>query len=337
MSSASRDAYLSSGSSPTLSLVGAGKVGRAFLGLADLGRYRLRSASDRSGTICDADRLDPRAVAARKLRDGRLRTDGDKVDLDLALSLVEADAVVDTTDSDLDEADEAVARSLAVLDRGQVLVAACKAALWAAGDELLAPGRRERYGIDAVLGGTGRALARELDELRAGTAAIVAVPNATTTCLIEVLERGGTHAEGLALARERGLLEADPTQDVDGRDAALKLATVARLVLRADVDWRDVERPDLFAIEPGLLADRAARGRTTRLVARCDPDGPRLAYEELPRNASLAIPSRHVLYAYDDAQGRRRLHLGLGVGPEATARALLGDLDALLGAGEGDR
>ncbi len=322
------EAFCCSGSSPTISVLGLGPVGRAFVRLPELSDCCLSSVSDRSGTLCHRKGLDGPRIAAFKEGGKNLAAQGGggPRDLDLALSLVGAQYVVDCTDTQLDACSESLARSLAILDRGQCLVSAEKSALLADPDAFLAADRLSRFGFNAVLGGTGLELKRELREIQQECIEIVAVPNACTGSLIQSIEEGLDRPEAFARARGRGLLEADPEQDIDGRDAAIKITMVARLVFGLQVDWREVERPHFDDLDLDLIRWRRKEGRTTALVCRADREGVRLAYEELELGSTLAIPWRRVLYGYQDRNGSRRIMIGKGVGAEGTARALYEDL-----------
>jgi homoserine dehydrogenase len=328
-SDGSLDAYRTSGASPTLHLLGAGSVGRALLRILPPSPLRLVALSDSTATVYDQRGLDALALAAFKGEGRELarRAGAQSLPADLALSLVAADVVVDCTATRPDQAGDSLRRSLAALDRGSRLVLAAKNALLADPLAFLEGLRRARLGANGVLGGTGASLLRELDELRLRCRAIACVANATTGCLIDAIERGHDLEGALAQARARGFCEADAGLDLDGTDAAIKLVIVASWLSGTRRELREVERPDLRALDLAELRSRAARGATTRLVGRLLPGGAlRLAYEELPRASSLAVPTGRVVYSYDLGGGVRRLHLGAGIGPQGTARALFDDV-----------
>ena len=211
---------------------------------------------------------------------------------------------------------------------------AAKDALALAPDELLHDEVRERVGLHAVLGGTGRALQHELAELRRHCASVALVGNASTTALIEAIEGGASIEGAVAAAQDRGLLEADPTLDLDGTDAAVKLAIVAGALWGTTVDPARTRRPHALELDPTLLRQRAGSGHTTRLVARAQRDGAfGLAYESLHAASPLAVPSDRVAYSYALEGGGQRVHTGVGLGPDGTAAALLEDLRAQHAAG----
>ena len=326
----STEGLRSSGTSPgsrTLHLVGPGRVGREFL--RRLGDLRLVAVSDTAGTVFDRAGLDPDAIAARKERG--LPLEGGDVPLALALDLVRADVVVDACDTRLDLAEEALARARIALRAGSAVALASKAALGIDAGALLASGR---VGANAALGGTGARLVRELGDLRRACTEVVLVANASTTALVEAYERGEDRAEALEHLRERGVLEPDPSADLDGTDLALKLAIVARAVLGLDASVARIPRQGLASLDPGLAWWRARNGRTTRLVARATRAGElSVAPEELARSSPLAVPSDRVAYVYEVGPGARRVHVGWGIGPRGTARALLADVADLAAAG----
>lgn len=316
-------------SNPTIHLLGPGRVGRALLErIARLPHLSLLAVSDSTGTLFDPRGLAPRAVAAWKARGGALGRHGDglAISTEEALALVGADLVVDATPTDLSRPEAAVRRAVATVDRGALLALAAKDALCFAAQDLLSPAHLARVGLNAVLGGTGAHLAEELIELRATCAEVEIAGNASTTALIEEIEAGGSLAEGIASATRRGLLETDPTQDLDGSDAAVKLAIVVRALWGFALSPGDLPKLDLGALDPEAIRARSARKATTRLIGRAGRDGSfALAYEEVARGSHLAVPSDRVVYAYRTGRGLS-VHVGSGLGPEGTADALLADV-----------
>ncbi len=324
------ETFCTSGSSPTLHLVGAGQVGQAFLRLLAEKPLQLIGISDSSATLHDADGLSALALASFKAESGRLveRDGAEALPTGLAVDLVDADLVIDATPSGLESAGESLARCRKVLGGDGRLVLAAKNALAFGAWELLAEPVLDRIGFNAVLGGTGLLLKRELAGLRRDCASIALVANASTTAVIERVEKGDSIDEGIAAAQHRGVLEPDPGLDLRGVDAATKLAIVTGAVFGHQVHPEVILGIDLRDLDPNDLRERATRGKTTRLVARADRKGRvSLAYEELDRGSALAVPSDRVAYSYQVRGLGARLHVGMGVGPAGTALALLEDVE----------
>ena len=319
--------------SPTLHVLGAGPIGRALLqALAD-GPFRVVAVSDTSGTLFDRGGLDARALADHKASRSRYADRGGAADVPLASLLFHgaADVVVDCTASDPASGVEAVDRSIAALAGGSSVVFAAKHALATDPLRFYEPGTLDRIGFNAVLGGTGLALQDEIESLRGEVESVAIVGNATTTAVIGAIEEGATREEAIDRARRAGYLEADPAADLDGRDAAIKLAIVASLISGSISSVDEVSRVGAGELDPEILRSRRRRGRTTRLVGRLREDGSlSVAYEEVPRVSSLAVPAGRVAYLYRRRDGTARVHIGGGVGTDGTVRAILADLEALV-------
>ena len=62
-------------------------------------------------------------------------------------------------------------------------------------------------------------------------------------------ETGRDYSEALCEAQELGYAEADPTMDVDGTDAAQKLAILSHLAFGADPMWELIPREGIDVVE----------------------------------------------------------------------------------------
>src|SRR5258706_7629639 len=69
---------------------------------------------------------------------------------------------------------------------------------------------------------------------------VLGIVNGTTNFVLTEMERGATYDEALAEAQRLGFAEADPSEDVDGKDAAAKMAILARLAFGAPIHLDDV-------------------------------------------------------------------------------------------------
>lgn len=340
--------FRSSGQSPgapaTLHLIGPGQVGRAFLQQVEKLPARIVAVSDSTATVFDRAGLDVVAIVAHKAAGGSLATlpRAEAIPTEVAIAVVASHVVVDATPTSAAGTNAAVERGRAALRAGAFLVLCGKNALAAAGPEWLLGAHRGRIGIQAVLGGAGRQLVRELAELREHCRGLVLCGNVTTTVIVQAIERGASIDEGIAEAQQRGLLEPDPTLDLDGSDAATKLAAVWGAVFGESwlppVAAGVIQKQDLRTLDAGLLRQRAARGATTRLVARGGRSGSdlRVAFEEVPAGSPLAAPPDRVVYGYELPDGLR-VHTGLAVGYGKTAAALVEDVEQALRAREVSR
>ena len=223
----------------------------------------------------------------------------------------------------------------AALDRGRPVVTANKEAIAAQGPRLFALARRNGagLGIEACVGG-GIPVIAALRHL-AGSQRIGAVSgviNGTTNAILSSMEGGYSYDEALAAAQIAGFAEPDPTADVEGFDAAAKLAILAALAFGRWVDPATLPRRPLADVGPVDLRWAAARGARLKYVARAAPaaDGVLHAAIEpvaLPAHDALAAPNGpgNAIRIEGELIGALTL-AGPGAGAAPTTGAILGDL-----------
>ncbi len=129
----------------------------------------------------------------------------------------------------------------AALDAGHSVVTANKALLARRGAELerLARARNVALRFEAAVGGGIPVLSPLASDLGANRiiSARGIVNGSTNFVLTQMTEAGAAYDDVIARAKTLGFLEVDPSADVEGRDAADKLAVLIRLAFGA---WPDV-------------------------------------------------------------------------------------------------
>lgn len=230
---------------------------------------------------------------------------------------------------------------LELLESGKDVITANKALLAEHGPELFDRARQLGRSIAfeaAVAGGIpvisaiGQCLtANQIQSVHA-------ILNGTSNFILTQMEERGTdYAASVAEAQRLGYAEADPTMDVDGSDAAQKLAILAQLGFGARLDWRDIPRTGIDTVEVADLKYANELGYSIKLLAVADlvPEG--LELHVCPTLVRHHTPLAEVRGAYNavrvrgDAVGRVFFQ-GLGAGQMPTASAVIADLiDTLLG------
>src|SRR5260370_6085482 len=132
---------------------------------------------------------------------------------------------------------------LRAMNAGKHVVTANKQLLSQYGEELFetARARDVRIRFEAAVAGAVPVV-RVLEESLAATPIdrIHGIVNGTTNFILSEMARGSSYAEALAEAQRVGYAEADPSDDVSGRDAAAKMAILARLAFGAPVHLDEV-------------------------------------------------------------------------------------------------
>ena len=216
------------------------------------------------------------------------------------------------------------------LGRGVPWVTANKALLANHGDELAALAVRHHAALlgSASVGG-GVPMIETVTHL-AATGAIGrlrGVVNATTTSILTAMAQGRTYGEALRAAQEAGYAEADPTFDVDGHDAAQKIAILAsvawgRFRHESEVERRGIRGVDVAEEEVVRLVADATESHLSVGPVQLDPES------FLGRTAGV----ESALEVEVRAAGTFRVS-GPGAGGRVTAGAVSADLARLV-AGE---
>lgn len=223
------------------------------------------------------------------------------------------------------------------LKAGVPVVSANKHAVSGALDSLLSLARATRtpFAYSAAVGGSTPIL-EWCQRLRGqGVCRIEGIVNGTVNYLLDRVADGENFAEALADAKVAGLAEADPSDDLEGHDAAAKAALVVEAAFGV---MPDGEMPRA-GIERGLalLKGRDARPGRVRQLLRITPDpdtgAPRaeVTFARLLDGHPLArcagAENGLLIETHD---GTHHVVYGLGAGPVPTAAAMLADLEDVL-------
>ena len=159
----------------------------------------------------------------------------------------------------------------AALSAGKSVVTANKEVMAKRGPELLA--LAERCGVElryeASVGGGIPIIGVLQRDLQANDVSSVrAIINGTTNYMITEMSREGKgYAEALAEAQQLGYAESDPTNDVDGIDAAYKLAILASLAFHSQVGPDDVHCEGIRSLEARDFVHARDLGYAIRMLA----------------------------------------------------------------------
>jgi len=224
---------------------------------------------------------------------------------------------------------------LRTLQAGKPVVTANKQLLSQHGDELF--GAAHAAGVDlrfeAAVGGVVPAI-RVLHETLAAAEIerVHGIVNGTTNFILtEMTRTGASYAEALADAQRLGYAEADPSDDVNGRDAAAKMTILARLAFGAAVS---LDQVTYEGIEHVTAAD-IAYARELRLSLKLIGTAERVDDGLSVRVHPAFLNARHPLASVDGSFNAVTIESpaiteitlsGPGAGGSQTASAVLGDV-----------
>jgi homoserine dehydrogenase len=224
---------------------------------------------------------------------------------------------------------------LRALESGRHVVTANKQLLSQHGEELYAAAQEHGVALrfEAAVGGVVPVV-RVLQETLAVTHIdrIHGIVNGTTNyVLTEMARTGASYDDALAQAQRLGFAEADPSEDVNGKDAAAKMAILARLAFGTPVHLDQVPCEGIELVTPDDLEYASEFGLALKLVGTAERvDGgisvrvhPAFLYPGHPL-ASVSGPFNAV--TVESPAITEITMSGPGAGGAQTASAVLGDV-----------
>lgn len=233
----------------------------------------------------------------------------------------------------------ALACARTTIEAGKALVTANKAMIAHHGLELAAKAEAARVALKfeaAVAGGIP-----VIKGLREGAAAnaierVYGILNGTCNYILSTMEDSGRDfADVLAEAQAKGYAEADPAFDIEGTDAAHKLAILASIAFGSKVDFGSVDTAGITRLRAADIAQADALGYVIRLIGMADTEVHNGSNTLFQRVKPHLVPFDHPLAHVDGATNAvvaegnfsgRLLFQGAGAGEGPTASAVVADL-----------
>lgn len=315
-----------------------GTVRVGFLGCGTVGAEAVRILTERREAIARYSGVDVevRRIAVRDLGVDRRLGVSTAVFTDDPAEVVAADDI-DLVVEVMGGTDPAGSLVAAALDLSKPVVTANKTLMAADGPALL--DKAEAAGVDllyeASVGG-GIPIIRPLTETLAGEYIhrVMGIVNGTTNYILTRMDEEGADFDAvLADAQALGYAEADPSADVDGHDAAQKVAILATLAFGTRVHDSDVPTEGIRGIKAHDLELGRRLGYVVKLLAVAEHDLEadavlaRVFPAMLPESHPLATVrlSYNAVFVEGESAGRMMFY-GHGAGAGPTATAVVGDV-----------
>jgi homoserine dehydrogenase len=289
-----------------------------------------------------SERLAARAGRPLQLRRVLVRDPAKKRSLNFPADLITTDLQKIASDTEIDVAVELVggvawAKQAVVdlLSAGKDVVTANKALLADHGKEVFDAARRHGRTVAfeaSVAGGIPIVAALSQGLAANQIIALQGILNGTCNFILTMMtDEGRNYADALADAEGLGYAETDPTLDVDGTDAAHKLAILAQIAFGVAVTGSSIDRRGITGIQNLDIRYAGELGYTIKLLAEAWLNEQELALHVSPVLLRHSTPLAQVRGAYNaiqvvgDAVGDT-LYYGKGAGQMPTASAVVADL-----------
>jgi len=280
-----------------------------------------------NGKTEELDKIEVKSVFARSRDKMHLATD----DINEILNDEEISIVVECLGG-LNPAYDFIKRSL---ENGKHVVTANKDLLAVHGAELLEIAQANKVALyyeAAVAGGIPilRTLANSLASDK--ITRVLGVVNGTSNFMMtKMVEEGWSYDDALAEAQRLGFAESDPTNDVDGIDAAYKMVILSQFAFGMKVAFDDVAHKGIRNITPEDVAVAQELGYVVKLVGSIEETPSGIAAEVTP----TFLPKAHPLASVNGVMNAvfvesigigESMYYGPGAGQKPTATSVVADI-----------
>lgn len=312
------------------------KVGLLGLGTVGTGTVQLLlEPSGRHPLLQEIEICRVGVKSLSKTRSVSLKSEVLTTDLDAIVTDPEVDIVVEV----LGGLEPARSLILKAIKHGKHVVTANKAAIARYGDEIFTAANQSGVYVllEAAVGGgipVIQPLKQSLSVNR--IEAVTGIINGTTNYILTAMHAlGSDFADVLADAQQLGYAEADPTADVDGLDAADKIAILASLAFGGRIKLQDIYCEGIRQVSGADIAYARKLGFTIKLLAIAKRVGTHPSNQLQVRVHPTLVPHAHPLASVNGANNAiliegepvgQVMFFGPGAGAGATASAVVADI-----------
>jgi homoserine dehydrogenase len=155
--------------------------------------------------------------------------------------------------------------------------------------------------------------------------------NSCSNLILGLMEDGKTFDEAVKYAQSIGIAETDPSADVDGWDAAIKVSALATVLMGAPLKPDQVDRTGIRSISPDMIVAARQAGERWKLVCSARRAGSSVTGRVAPQRVPAGSPLFSINGTSSCVQFELDVLPGLGIvegnpGPETTAYGLLADM-----------
>jgi homoserine dehydrogenase len=299
------------------------------------------AVTDRSGAAVNPDGLDIELLIETKEKTGKISDYPEygisNIPSVQVLDDIDYDCLIEVSPTNIDDGEPARTHMLKAMQDGKDVVTSNKGPLSLNFGELTsaADSTNAQFKYEASVGGA-MPIINFAHETLAGNniTSVLGILNGTCNYILSrMANEGSPYLQTLNEAQELGIAETDPTQDVEGIDAACKIVILANSVLNMDVSLKDVKVVGISKITPESIELAKKEGLLIKLIGVASHDNlevsPRLVREGSPFavDGTLNVATLRTDLADDVTV------VGKGAGSIETASAILSDIISIWKAG----
>ena len=298
---------------------------------------KIVAAADSSSSAISSDGLDENLLVETKKNKGNLSSypefGQNKCGADV-LDAVEYDCLIEATPTNIVDAEPAFSLTLKAFEQGKDVVTSNKGHLALKFSEVIKAAEKAgvEFKYEASVGGSMPIINFAKDTLSScNIESIKGILNGTTNYILSRMTSEGSDYEViLKESQELGIAETDPTQDVEGIDAACKTVILANSLLGIDATYSDVKVKGISEISSKAIELAKNDDYLIKLIAEVSPNNLQVSPRLVKVGSSYDVSGTLNMATIKTDLADEVSVIGLGAGSIETASAMLTDLISIL-------
>lgn len=325
-------------------LVGLGVVGRGLVKAISIRKEELKKKyginiklvciCDSTGSAICEDGLDENIALDIKEKTSKISNypeygEEGLLALDL-IDKVDFDCLVELTPTNILDGEPAKSIVLAGMNNGKHVVTSNKGHLALVYNELMETAKKNNvlFKFESSVGGA-MPIINFAQETLTGShiKSIIGILNGTTNYILSRMSSEGTSYENtLKEAQQLGIAETDPTQDVEGIDAACKTVILANSILNMDASYSDVDVCGITNVSLDAIELASKEGFVIKLISEVTEDSLKVSPRLVKKNSPYSIDGTLNMATLKTDLADDITVIGKGAGDIETASAILSDI-----------
>ena len=287
---------------------------------------------DSKTAAVDQNGLDMKAIVERKVKERSVSsvpyTDSVEV-----MDSVDYDILIEVSPTDVKTGGTGLKNITHALEKGKDVITVNKGPLALKFQELIALAKKNgcKFRFEGSVGGAMPIINLCHENLNGEKiTSIRGIFNGTCNYILSKMDNGQPFEQALKEAQQLGYAETDPTNDVEGYDAATKVVILANSVFHRNVTFKDVSITGITGITPDAIAQAASHNMVIRLIGEISDTRLEVSPRLIPIGHPLSIAGTLNIAQIDADLAGPITITGRGAGKIETASAILSDLISIM-------
>ena len=295
------------------------------------------AAADSSSSAISAEGLDEKLLVDTKKNEGKLSAYpefGSNKNGAEILDAVEYDCLIEATPTNIVDAEPALSLTFKAFEQGKDVVTSNKGHLALKFKDVVSAAEKAgvEFKYEASVGGSMPIINFVKDTLSScDIKSINGILNGTTNYILSrMTSEGSDYEDILKESQELGIAETDPTQDVEGIDAACKTVILANSLLGIDATYSDVKVEGISKITSEAIELANKDDYLIKLISEVSHDNLQVSPRLVKKGSSYDVSGTLNMATVKTDLADEVSVIGLGAGSLETASAMLTDVISIL-------